>query len=89
MTQYEVMTEEINRLRTELINTRPLLTQDEMFDALSLAMDKIEIAGCSEELTAAVIIIGEIRLSVGDKWNSPQKHAADRVRAMIRPNKQI
>lgn len=59
------------------------LSQDELFEALGLAMEKIEKAGASIALTDAVMIVGDIRASIGNKWNPAQPEAASRVRNII------
>lgn len=61
-----------------------MLTQDEIHAALGLAMQKIEAAGASVELTAAVTIVGDCREAVGNKWNPANEYAARRVRDAIR-----
>ncbi len=61
------------------------LKPDEIFAALGLAMEKIEAAGASTALTDAVVIVGEIRSAIGNRWNPAQIEAAKRVRAQIKP----
>ncbi len=60
------------------------LNKEELFAALGIAMEKIEAAGASVPLTEAVIIVGDIRSAIGNKWNESQKEAADRVRQAIK-----
>lgn len=60
------------------------LNQEELFAALGLAMQKIEAAGAARELTDAVVIVGDIRSAIGNRWNRPQDQAAERVREQIK-----
>lgn len=65
------------------------LTQDEIFEALGLAMEKIEAAGASPELTAAGAIVGDIRAAVGNKWNPSRPESAQQVRAKLKPSADV
>jgi len=60
------------------------LNQEELYAALGLAMEKIEAAGGSRELTDAVVIVGDIRQSIGNRWNRADEYAAQRVRDQIK-----
>lgn len=60
------------------------LKQDELYDALGVAMEKIEMAGASPELTAAVVIVGDIRASIGNRWNPAQPASANDVRTAVK-----
>lgn len=60
------------------------LKQNELYDALGVAMEKIEMAGASPELTAAVVIVGDIRASIGNRWNPARPEAAEEVRKAIK-----
>lgn len=59
------------------------LTKHELFAALGLAMQKIEAAGASPELTAAVVLVSDIRSAVGNEWNPATPEAAERVKQAL------
>lgn len=65
-----------------------MLTQDEIYAALGLAMQKIEAAGASAELTNAIVIVGDIRRAIGNRWNRPDEYAALRVHEALRVSNQ-
>lgn len=60
-----------------------MLNQEEIYAALGLAMQKIEAAGASVELTNAVIVVGDIRRAIGNRWNPADEYAAQRVRELV------
>lgn len=62
-----------------------MLDQEELFAALGLLLTKIEMCGASTQLTDAVCLCSDIRQSVGNRWNAPNQHAAERVRGHL-PN---
>lgn len=63
----------------------PLLTHEEIFQALGKLMERIEDCGASPELTAAVMLAEDIRCSIGNQWNPANEYAAQRVREIIQP----
>ncbi len=62
-----------------------LLSNDEMFQALGIAMEHIERGGANIELTGAVIMVGDVRAAIGNRWNPAQKERAAMVRAKLKP----
>ena len=60
------------------------LQQEDIYAALGKAMQKIEAAGASPELTAAVVIVGDVRQSIGNQWNPADRYAAQRVRDALK-----
>lgn len=65
------------------------LTQEEIYEALGLAMQKIEAAGASVALTDAVVIVGNIRSAVGNRWNRPSADYARMVREKLSPRPDV
>ena len=65
-----------NKLKTDLLGT-------EIYEALREIGYRIEICGASEELTHAVTLVSDLRLAVGNEWNTPDKSAANRVRKAL------
>lgn len=65
------------------------LEQKELYDALGVAMEKIEMAGASPQLTEAVVILGDIRASIGNRWNPPRPESAEQVRRAIKADSLI
>lgn len=59
------------------------LTQSEIHAALRQLVDKIEACGASPELTAAVILAGDIKDAVGNEHNPASPFAANQVRKAL------
>lgn len=51
--------------------------------ALSELISRIERCGASPELTQAVTLCSDLMLSVGNRWNPPDKYAQQRVRVEL------
>lgn len=66
-----------------LIIPPPMLSQQEVYAAMGILIAKIEKCGASTELTSAVVLAGDIRRAVGNRWNHPSEFAADQVRSAI------
>lgn len=59
------------------------LTQSEIHAALRQLIDKIEACGASTELTAAVVLAGDIKDAVGNEHNPASPFSANRVRVAL------
>lgn len=57
-----------------------LLNNEEVFEALGKAMEHIERGGANPDLTSAVVIVGDVRATFGNRWNPPQPERAEMVR---------
>ncbi len=61
----------------------PCLNQAEIYEALREICQRIERCGASPELTHAVTLASDLAGAIGNKWNPPDKYAADRVRSAL------
>lgn len=59
------------------------LTRDELFDALGIAMERIEKTPPCIASTDAVTLVGDVRRTVGNQWNPRDPYAAQRVRDLL------
>lgn len=66
-----------------------LLIQEEIFEALGIAIDKIESAGASPQLTDAVILVSDLRAAIGNQFNPAQSERAKMVRAKLNLPSQV
>lgn len=60
------------------------VSQELLFDAMGLAVETIEAAGASTELTDAGIIVADIRRIIGNRWNPSDPYAVERVRRYLK-----
>lgn len=59
------------------------LLSDEIHAAVMEIVDRIERCGASPELTHAVTMASTLAQAIGNRWNPPNKCAAERVRAVV------
>lgn len=65
------------------------LNQDELFEALSLLIQRIEACGASPALTDAVVLASDISASVGNRWNPSQPERTKMVRSKLKPSREV
>ena len=54
-------------------------TREFVFAVLGKLVDRIEACGASPALTNAAILASDLRSAVGNQWNKPDPHAAQRA----------
>jgi hypothetical protein len=81
--QFDAIIAEMKPDRLGIEAEQPLLSNDEMFEALGRAMGHIERGGANVELTSAVIAVDEVRRAIGNRWIPASKEYAAMVRAKI------
>ena len=65
------------------------LLGEEIYAAVREIVDRIERCGASPELTHAVSLASDLAQSIGNKWNPPNKYAAERVRIVVWFNEKL
>jgi hypothetical protein len=83
-----VSVEKIEKLTTHhLVDASELspLLGSELYEAMREVINRIERCGASVELTHAVTLASDLLQAIGNRWNPPDKYAAQRVRAALPP----